>query len=153
MPTWHMLVVGGTGMLAGVCLALAERGAEVSVIARDRQRLEALAERAAEAAGAIHPVPVDYTDEEALAVALGQARAERGPIALAVAWVHSTAPEAPERVADLRARPARPRARVSLGRPEPGRRAAAGAPASALRIWSIRRSCWGSCARRGALAG
>jgi hypothetical protein len=32
----HALVVGGTGMLAGVCRTLAERGYDVSVVARGR---------------------------------------------------------------------------------------------------------------------
>ena len=39
----HALVVGGTGMLRGVSLYLAEKGHVVSVVARSRERLESLA--------------------------------------------------------------------------------------------------------------
>jgi NAD(P)-dependent dehydrogenase (short-subunit alcohol dehydrogenase family) len=52
----HALVVGGSGMLAGVSRGLAERGHYVSVVARGAERLEALrSER-------ITPVQVDYGD-------------------------------------------------------------------------------------------
>jgi NAD(P)-dependent dehydrogenase (short-subunit alcohol dehydrogenase family) len=95
----HALVVGGTGMLWGASLALAERGYAVSVVARRRQRLEALAQTAAGLPGSIHPIPVDYQDTQALIAALEAAQARFGPIELALIWIHSTAPAAPLAVA------------------------------------------------------
>jgi glycine/D-amino acid oxidase-like deaminating enzyme len=86
------LVVGGSGMLAGVSLALARRGHDVVVIARNRERLEQLA---AQTQGNLHPLALDYRDTVALQTALEAATKERGPFDLAVVWIHSTAPEAP----------------------------------------------------------
>jgi hypothetical protein len=89
----HALVVGGTGMLAGVCRTLAERGFDVSVVARGHERLEALrAER-------ITPVQVDYGDLGAFGAALSRAIEERGPIDLAICWIRSWQPEALHAVA------------------------------------------------------
>ena len=51
----HDLVVGGSGMLAGLCLALAGAGRRVSVVGRDPARLDRLA-----AAPGIRPLAVDY---------------------------------------------------------------------------------------------
>ncbi|GAA5512637.1 hypothetical protein Dcar01_01354 [Deinococcus carri] len=76
------LVVGGTGMLAGVVRALLEEGDEVTVLARRPERLQDT--RA-------HLLPLDYRDTEALERALAQA----GPFDRAVVWIHGTAPEAP----------------------------------------------------------
>ncbi len=103
-------------MLAAATLELARRNggtalravtpspAAVSVIARRRDRLQALATAAA---GAIHPIPLDYHDTPALAAALRTAIAERGPIDLAVCWVHSTAPDAIPTMAECLAEAAR----------------------------------------------
>ena len=61
-----------------VCRGLAERGHDVSVVARGAERLEALrSER-------ITPVQVDYGDLAAFDAALQTAMNERGPFALAV---------------------------------------------------------------------
>lgn len=99
MELRRALVVGGTGMLAGVVEGLAARGWSVAVVARSRARLDALAG---------HPIisahPVDYGDPEAFESVV------RGvlPIDLAVAWIHSTAPEAPMQLARLVANVERP---------------------------------------------
>jgi len=90
----HALVVGGTGMLRGVSLSLAGRNA-VSVVARGRKGLERLRKGSRN----VHPLSVDYTDGAALEAALDEAVAARGPFTLAVAWIHSTAPDAPLAVA------------------------------------------------------
>lgn len=52
----HALVVGGTGMLRGLTLALAGKGYMVSVIARDATRLRALADAAAGLPGGVNPL-------------------------------------------------------------------------------------------------
>lgn len=91
----HALVVGGTGMLWGASLALAERGYTVSVVARRQQRLEALARAAVGLASSIHPISVDYRDTQALIAALEAAQACFGAIELALIWIHRTAPAAP----------------------------------------------------------
>ena len=89
-PGGHDLVVGGSGMLAGLCTALAEAGRVVSVIGRDPGRLEKLAQLPG-----LYPVAVDYRDPDALDLALRGTVEARGPIERAVCWIHlSTAPEA-----------------------------------------------------------
>ena len=89
----HVLVVGGSGMLAGACRGLAERGHDISVVARGAARLEALRSTR------ITPVQVDYTDLAALDAALARAQAERGPLELAVCWIRSWEPDSLAHVA------------------------------------------------------
>ena len=85
----HALVVGGTGMLAGLTRELAERGHEVTVVARHGVDL----------GRGVTVAAVDYRDSAALARKLDDAVAERGPIDVAVAWIHTYAPDAPQLVA------------------------------------------------------
>lgn len=59
----RVLVVGATGALRPAVLGLADAGEHVYALARDESRLEALA---AQCAGRISPVPVDYQDQSAL---------------------------------------------------------------------------------------
>jgi NAD(P)-dependent dehydrogenase (short-subunit alcohol dehydrogenase family) len=91
----HALVVGGSGMLAGVCRGLAVRGYSVSVVARGSQRLEALRSEQ------ITPVQVDYTDLPAFEAALQAAIVEQGPIGLAVCWIRSWEPDSLRLVAGV----------------------------------------------------
>jgi len=86
----HALVVGGTGMLRGAVLGLA-RDVDVTVVARGARRLDALRT----ASAAVHPVRADWRDAAAFAAALDGAVSARGPFSLAVAWIHSDAPDAP----------------------------------------------------------
>jgi threonine dehydrogenase-like Zn-dependent dehydrogenase len=88
--TEHALVVGGSGMLAGLCHSLAADRWEVTVVGRDERKL---AEATAGDAH-LHPLSVDYEDVEAFRAALDEATAARGPIVLAVCWIRSWAPEA-----------------------------------------------------------
>lgn len=90
MPLVHALVVGGSGMLAGVSLELCRRGFVPSVVARRASRLAALARRVS-GLGRIHPLAVDYHSTDDLASALRSAELELGTFALAVVWIHSTA--------------------------------------------------------------
>jgi len=97
----HALIVGGTGMLYGASLGLAERGFHVSVVARNRDRLYRLAQAVRGLAGTVHPVPVDYRDTDRMVAALAETRVRFGPIELAVVWIHGTAPQAPMEVAKM----------------------------------------------------
>jgi uncharacterized protein YbjT (DUF2867 family) len=78
----HDLVIGGSGMLAGLVRHLAKTGRHVSVIARGHDRLQRLA------APNIHPLPLDYRDPGALDEGLARCAREIGPIARCVAWMH-----------------------------------------------------------------
>lgn len=71
----HILVVGGTGMLAGLCKALADDGGRLSLLSR----------HASEHGG----FDCDYNDLEGFTVALAAAQARNGPVELAVAWFHN----------------------------------------------------------------
>lgn len=97
----HALVVGGTGMLRGLTLALAEEGYAVSVVARTAGRLTELAEAARGTSGLIHPLAVDYRDSAGLQETLRQAVRHFGPMELAVCWIHSVAPHALEQMASV----------------------------------------------------
>lgn len=93
----HALVVGGTGMLLSVAQLLARRGHAVTATARQVMNLGSGATLAR----------VDHRDSAALRSALADAVAERGPIELAVCWIHTDAPEAPRIVAEALAPGAR----------------------------------------------
>lgn len=97
----HALVVGGTGMLRDVTLTLANEGHTVSVVARNRQRLQFLAETARQLPGQINSLSLDYRYSAELHAAVGDAIAQNGPIRLAVCWIHSTAPDALRIIAEL----------------------------------------------------
>ena len=97
----HHLIIGGSGMLAEVCLALAAAGKTVSVIARNTGKLQRLSERAASSSGKIVPLSVDYSNSNALSEAITTAVAEHGRISSAVCWIHSHSPQARRVVADL----------------------------------------------------
>ncbi|MCY0908939.1 MAG: short-chain dehydrogenase, partial [Sulfobacillus thermotolerans] len=56
------LVLGGTGMLAGLIPALIDRGYWVTVIARDATRLSALGTAMAPKPPTITPLALDYHD-------------------------------------------------------------------------------------------
>ena len=84
----HALVVGATGMLAGLTRKLAARGHTVTSVAR----------RPAGLGPGVTSVPLDYRDDEALSAGLARAVEARGPLELAV-WIHTDAPAAPQLVA------------------------------------------------------
>jgi hypothetical protein len=85
----HALVVGGTGMLRGLVLGLAEIGWTVSVVARRAGRLTALRRSAQSRRGHVWPVAQDYRDEAGLRKRLAEALDLHGPVSLAVCWIHS----------------------------------------------------------------
>lgn len=78
----HALVVGGSGMLAGLSRSLLDVSDRVSVLARHADRVRAIAP-------AVEPVICDYND----ATALGEALRDLPPPELVVAWIHGRAPQ------------------------------------------------------------
>lgn len=88
-PGGHALVVGGSGMLAGLCRALAADGWQVTIVGRDLAKLRWAASRDPR----IHPLSADYEQVSAFVTALNAAAAARGPIELAVCWIRSWAPQ------------------------------------------------------------
>jgi hypothetical protein len=95
----HSLIIGGTGMLRGVSLYLAERDDVVSVVARSREGLRRLAEEAHKTGSCINAIDIDYGDSIALQTSLNAAVRQYGRIERVIAWIHSSAKEAPSIVA------------------------------------------------------
>ncbi|MFF0739618.1 hypothetical protein ACFYVL_04375 [Streptomyces sp. NPDC004111] len=83
------LVIGGTGMLAGVVRHLTAHGRTTAVLARDHRTLTALAESCT-GPGRVVPVAADYTSgARELRDALRGAARPTGPFGLAVLWVRT----------------------------------------------------------------
>jgi len=80
----HALVIGGSGMLSGASLWLAEQGYRVSVIGRNPQKLRRLSGRNANIFG----VSADYSRAEEFAGTLTDVMKSRGPASLVAAWIH-----------------------------------------------------------------
>jgi len=85
----HVLIVGGSGMLAGLARSLCDHAARVSVLARNEKRIRAIGD-------AIEPIACDYNDGVALSEVLGQIEAPD----LVVAWIHGRAPHARRALAE-----------------------------------------------------
>jgi hypothetical protein len=77
--TQRVLVIGGTGMLAGAVRHIARRGASVTLIARAPQAL-------AREVGA-HALPMDWADRASVTEALATLRSAERPD-LMITWVH-----------------------------------------------------------------
>src|SRR5690606_6668814 len=106
----HALAVGASGMLAGACHGLAERGRQVTVVARDPRRLAAAtagagARSAWRCAGSAAPrrrrLPrpgrrgtEGHGGGPRPAAARGRHRGSGGPLGLALCWIRGTAPQA-----------------------------------------------------------
>ena len=85
----HTLVVGGTGMLSGLCEALAGAGGRLSLLSRGASR-----------AAGTNGFDCDYYDPASFSAALAAAIARSGPIDLAIAWFHTLKIEAPRLLAE-----------------------------------------------------
>ena len=79
----HALVIGGTGMLKNVCLALACQGFAVSVIGRTTSKFQRLISESPP--GSIFPIVADY-NTDAVFDAVRTAIIRRGPFDLIVSW-------------------------------------------------------------------
>lgn len=85
----HVLVVGGSGMLAGLCRALGDCSDRVTVLARNEKRIRAIAP-------SIEALVCDYNDGTELAEMLGTI----APPDLLVAWIYGRAPHARRALAE-----------------------------------------------------
>jgi len=89
----HDLIVGGSGMLVALCKQLAAHGRIVSVVGRNRSRLQDLVDQAGFGAGRINPLALDYRDANGFARSLKTTSDAWGPFERVVCWVHEeTAP-------------------------------------------------------------
>lgn len=82
----HTLVVGGSGMLAGLCKSLAQQGHNIVILCRNEDKLRC--NIGPDLDKMAMPIFVDYCDEQATRECLDiHVRAE-GPIDATVAWIH-----------------------------------------------------------------
>lgn len=87
LPGRHALVTGGSGGIgAAIASTLASRGAAVTLVGRDRTRLDAAARSisAANVIAAVTAITADVADERSVAEAFARARAQTGPIDILV---------------------------------------------------------------------
>lgn len=78
----HALVTGGgTGIGRAIALALAARGAEVTITGRNGAALAATAAQGPR----LHPLEMDVTDEASVRGGIADAVAARGPVAICIA--------------------------------------------------------------------
>ena len=89
----HALVIGGTGMLKKVSVWLCNQGLYVSVIGRDKDRLEGV-KNTCNAPKNVTCISLDYHDSDILKQSIKDTIKQNGPITLVVAWVHTTAKKA-----------------------------------------------------------
>ncbi len=89
----HILIIGGTGMLGNVTEFLSKGYSTVSVICRNRSRINSNLKN-------INPLILDYSDYKFLSKSLQTAIEEFGNIELVVSWIHSSAPLAPNIIAE-----------------------------------------------------
>ncbi len=85
----HALIVGGSGMLAGLCRTLCDHSDQVSVLARNEKRIRAIAP-------SVEAVACDYNNGMALTEVLSNME----PPDLVVAWMHGRAPAARRTLAE-----------------------------------------------------
>lgn len=88
----HAIVFGGTGMLAGATKWIIESTEQISVIGRNKRRLEQLYPDHDNSD--IRLITLDYKDNEALTNFLRQTIQTYGPIDLVVSWIHNAVPDA-----------------------------------------------------------
>ena len=90
----HYLVVGGSGMLASLCISLANEGNTVSVLCRNKEKVDSLAKK--NTSGIINPIVVDYTHAVKLSEKLEYTCKVFGCFSSTICWVHlSKAPLVP----------------------------------------------------------
>ncbi|MBD3332199.1 hypothetical protein GF356_05070 [candidate division GN15 bacterium] len=98
----HSLIVGGTGMLAGVAVGLARQKHTVTVVARDSDGLISLGERVQAVGGKFNAVHHDYRDAAQMIEKLDTTTAIHGPYDNAISNIHDTpAPQATGQLAEF----------------------------------------------------
>ena len=75
----HIIVIGGTGILRGVCRQFSQDGKVVSVVARSRDKLVELVKETRANPGIVNPVMVDYTNSDQFKFKLHEAVTHLGP--------------------------------------------------------------------------
>ncbi len=78
-------------MLKEVCLWLVDQGYNVSVIGRTKKRLDDVVNEASDSSS-VFPISVDYRNEERFLKEIMEIQQKRGPLTLALSWIHSDAP-------------------------------------------------------------
>ncbi|MDF1507511.1 SDR family NAD(P)-dependent oxidoreductase [Robertmurraya sp. DFI.2.37] len=99
----HVLVTGGTGMLKGVVRYFVEQGNTVSVVARNKEKLQSLSSTFRNLPGTVHPIAIDYTQTDDFIRRISQSISHFGPFFVSVNWIHSTAPHTPAALLQLQA--------------------------------------------------
>ncbi|MBC6972313.1 short-chain dehydrogenase [Bacillus sp. Xin] len=89
----HALVIGGTGMLKNVSVWLCNQEFYVSIIGRDKDKLEGV-KNTCNAPKNVTCISLDYHDSETLKQSIKDTVKQNGPITLVVAWIHTTAKKA-----------------------------------------------------------
>ncbi|MET3695683.1 hypothetical protein SAMN05877753_102786 [Bacillus oleivorans] len=92
MSLGHVLIFGGTGMLAEATGWITTNADHTIAYGRNKTRLERLEKMYGE--HGLEVKELDYSDIEALKSELKTAFKQHGPIYMVVAWIHSTAPTA-----------------------------------------------------------
>lgn len=90
----HVVITGGSsGIGEALATTVAARGSAVTLLARGRERLDQVAERArAAGAPAVGAIPCDVSDQAAVTEALAAAGRERGPVEVLVCSAGITRP-------------------------------------------------------------
>lgn len=101
----RVLIVGGTGMLKGVVLELAAKGAHITLLSRNRTKMENLAGQMDNPSGRIHFIEADYRDTDTLRSKIGQNMHYFGPFDAVIGWIHSQGYHAHLEIAELTAHP------------------------------------------------
>ena len=87
----HILIVGGSGILRGVCRHFAEGGKVVSVVARDKARIVEMVAQTQKAPGLINPIALDYNNIPVLQSKLVEAAAHLGAPAVTITRINPAA--------------------------------------------------------------
>lgn len=91
----HVLVVGGTGMIAKATQWLNEQGYHLTLIARNRKKLQRVSEDC-NFPERNHLISMDYRDSENLKKQIQDSQNQYGAFSIVLAWIHSIAPNALE---------------------------------------------------------
>ena len=74
----HVIVIGGSGILRGLCIHWAEEGKVILVVGRDKSKIVEMVAQTQKAPGLINPIAVDYLQVPALQKKLIEAVAHLG---------------------------------------------------------------------------